>query len=114
MRYINGEYDDEWLPKNSSRILSRVVMNVVGVCFVKIQGNATENCGSLPKNTWFNDNEHGGNLGDSATYAACSARGWASYCGTAARYAIRQVVPCQGDSNTWNSSWGDCSTHVPN
>jgi len=60
----------------------------VGRCYVKIQNDTTGQCGTVPKNVWFDDSDYGGSLGDSATYPQCSSRGWATYCGTTAEYKI--------------------------
>jgi len=64
---------------------------VVGICNVKIQGDTTGNCPDIPKNCWFDDNRFGGFLGDTATYATCSAREWADLCGTTAEYKVVQA-----------------------
>merc|ERR1712178_505827 len=38
------------------------------------------------------DDDHGGSLGDSATYDTCAKREWAAWCGTTAEYMIEAVV----------------------
>jgi len=72
----------------------RKLVEVTGICLVKVERDNTGNCKEVPKRMWFQDEKFGGLLGRYATFNTCSRRGWGSYCGTQAEYKIEAAGTC--------------------
>lgn len=69
-------------------------IEALGYCVVKIHGDTTGNCKSIPMNTWVADNALGGGLGKNATLNACRKRQWDVWCGSEVDYKIEARGYC--------------------
>mmetsp|Transcript_116356 Transcript_116356/g.184043 ORF Transcript_116356/g.184043 Transcript_116356/m.184043 type:complete len:271 (+) Transcript_116356:17-829(+) len=72
----------------------RKLVEVTGICLVKVERDTTGKCKEVPKSVWFQDEKFGGLLGRYATFNTCSRRGWGSWCGTQAEYKIEAAGTC--------------------